>query len=263
MPSRDDLKQAARRELARRELARRNFYEFAQMVYRGYPQARHLEVLCGALQRVERYVATQGREGIGRLMVFMPPRHWKSTTASVLFPTWVLGRNPDARVIIASYNGGLAFGFSRRARNHMQSVEYRNIFGDRAGRASAVTLSEDSRSMESWDIEGHRGGMAAAGVGGGITGKGANLFIIDDPHKDRADAESVTKREAVMDWYRSTAYTRLERGAAMIVIQTRWHALDLSGQLLAQMATDERADRWEVLSLPALAVPFGSERVSG
>lgn len=248
-----ELRTAAKAELARRELARRFFGDFCPYVYTGYPQARHLNVLHAHLQQVERFIATKGAEGIGRLMVNMPPRHWKSTTTSVLFPTWVLGRNPDNRVIVASYAGSLAQGFSRRTRNHMMDVPFRNLFGDQRITDDPVMLSEDSRSVEAWDISGHRGGMIAAGVHGSITGQGANLLIVDDPHKDRQEAESEAKRRQVWDWWTSTARTRLEEGAAVVVIQTRWHSGDLSGKLLAQMAEDPNADQWTVLSLPAVA----------
>ena len=251
--SRQDLQRQAGVELARRELARRYLSDFCGYVYRGYPQASHLAVLHRHLQQVERYIATGGREGIGRLMVNMPPRHWKSTTTSVLFPGWVLGRNPDVRAIVTSYNGSLAFGFSRRTRNLLQDTPFSNLFGGQRSTQAPVELSEDSRSVEAWDIEGHRGGMAAAGVGGGLTGKGADLLIVDDPHKDRAESESQAKREAVWEWWTSTARTRLERGAAVVVIQTRWHLDDLSGRLLQQMANDPEADQWVVLSLPAVA----------
>lgn len=253
------LADAARAELARRELARRDFYDYARYIYTGYPQAAHLRLLARHLEDVERYVTTQGHAGCGRLMINMPPRYWKSTTVSVIFPTWFLGRNPNKRVIITSYNGSLAFGFSRRARNMMQDVPYRNVFGNQSGQALEIAIADDSRSVESWDLAGHRGGMAAAGVGGGITGKGADLFIIDDPHKDRAEAESEAKRQAVWNWYKSTAYTRLERGAAMIVIQTRWHADDLSGRLLQAMGNDPDADLWRVVSMPALAEDWSAE----
>ncbi len=255
MPSRDELKRAARRELARRELARREFNPFCRYVQSNYPRAPHLEVMAQHLEAVERYVATQGKEGIGRLMIWMPPRYWKSTTASVLFPAWVLGRQPETRIILTSYNASLAFSFSRRVRNVIVDDPYRRVFGDKAGIPGAISISQDSRSAESWGLAGTMGGMVAAGVGGGISGKGANLLIIDDPHKDRADAESEAARERIFDWYTSTAYMRVENGA-IIIIQTRWHTDDLSGKLLKRMADDPGADAWVVLSLPALAVAY-------
>lgn len=253
-----DSRSAAQRELARRELARREYYEYARCVYPGWIDTRHHRLLARYLEEVERYVATGGREGIGRLLVFMPPRHGKSLNVSTLFPTWFLGRNPNARVIIASYNGSLATGFSRAARNILVDTPYRVVFGDRSGRESGrehpVGIASDSRSVEAWNLAPpHKGGMTAAGVGGGITGKGAHLFVVDDPHKDRADVESDTRRAAVWDWWTSTAYTRLEDGAAVIGMLTRWHADDWAGRLLKAMVDDDGADRWTVLCLPAVA----------
>jgi len=251
----NDTRLAAKRELARRKLARDSFLDFERYVYKGYPfWARHLNLLASYLEDVERYVATDGAEGIGRLMVFMPPRHWKSTTTSVLFPTWVLGRNPDLRIGITSYNASLAKGFSRRARNHLMDDPFRALFGDRAaGDVDLVEVSGESRSVEEWNLLGTRGGVMAAGVGGGITGRGFNLLIVDDPHKDRAEAESAAKRDAVWSWWTSTARTRIEKGGAAIVIQTRWHSDDLSGKLIKQMVTEPDADQWEIVCLPALA----------
>jgi hypothetical protein len=254
-------RERARQELARRELARRSFVDaedpgegFAPYVLPEWPVgARHLSLLGQKLDEVRRYLESGGEEGIGRLMVWMPPRHWKSTSVSVLFVPYILGVDPDWRVILTSYNAALATGFSRRARNLMIGDRYRAVFGDRAGQPTAVEVSDDSRSVEEWNIAGRNGGVKAAGVGGGITGSGANLFIIDDPHKDRREAESKAARKAVWDWYTSTAYTRLEKGAAMVLIQTRWHPGDLSGLLLRAQVEGELADVWNVLSLPAFA----------
>lgn len=251
----------ARVELARRELARRFFVDpedpaqgFAPYVMPGWPVgAEHLSLLGRKLDEVRRFMETGGEEGIGRLMVWMPPRHWKSLSASVLFVPYVLGVNPDWRVIVTSYNAALATGFSRMGRNLMLGDRYRAVFGDRAGQPTTIQVSDDSRSAEKWDIADHKGGVKAAGVGGGITGTGANLFVIDDPHKDRKEAESKAMRKSVWDWFVSTAYTRLEKNAAMVVIQTRWHPGDLSGMLLQAQVEGEFADEWDVLCLPAYA----------
>jgi predicted phage terminase large subunit-like protein len=240
------------KDLLEIDLARTNYLDFARYAYRGWQDSAHVEILAAYLQEVERYVATQGREGIGRLLIFMPPRHGKSLNSSTLFPAWFLGRNPDCKVIIASYNSSLATGFSRQARNVVLDNPYRAVFGDLSA-GDPVQISGDSRSVERWTLEGHRGGMVAAGVGSGITGKGAHLMIIDDPHKDRADAESKARRDAVWNWWTSTAYTRLENNAAVIGILTRWHADDWAGRLLRQMVEEPGADRWEVLCLPAIA----------
>lgn len=260
-----DLGTAALREKARREKARRELGPFCQFMMPQYPlEAQHLQLLARSLADVERFVASRGREGTGRLMVFMPPRYWKSQTTSCLFPAWFLGRNPECRVILTSYAGQLAFKFSRRVRDLIATEEYGRLFGAQSAvdHEGKVTLSRESRSVQGWDLAGHAGGMVAAGVGGGITGGGAHLLIVDDPVKDRQQAESETYREMVWEWWGSTAYTRLEAGAAVILIMTRWHVEDLAGRLLRQ-AADESAtgggERWRVLMLPAIAEEYGED----
>lgn len=248
-----DPVQLARQELARRELARRKLIFFAWYTFRGYRASRVHELLAEYLEQVERFVATGGREGIGRLMVFMPPRHGKSELVSVRFPAWFLGRNPDCRVILASCTADLAVGFSRRVRNIIMDSPYRAVFGDRSGKAEPIVISDDSRAANAWDFARHRGGMIAAGVGGAIIGRGAHLAIIDDPLRDRRDAESKATRDAVDDWYRSTLYTRLEEGGAVVLMHQRWHEDDLAGRLLRRMVEEDGADQWTVLCLPALA----------
>jgi len=118
-----------------------------------------------------------------------------------------------------------------------------------------VELSEDARSVASWSLKApHKGGMLAAGVGGGITGRGAHLLNIDDPFKNRDEASSEAHRKRVLSWYRSVAYTRLEKGGAVVLINTRWDQEDLSGELLKHMVSDELGDTWEVVFLPAFAL---------
>ena len=249
----------AQAELAQRKLARRHFGDFCRYVVPQYPGARHLGVLCEALEGVERYVASGGAEGIGRLMVFMPPRYWKSTTCSVLFPQWFLGRNPDLRVILASYVASLATGFSRKVRNGIQGLAYGALFGQRGTVDGAPReVASDSRAADEWELAApHRGGMTAAGVGGGLTGKGAHLLIVDDPIKDRREADSDAVRNALWDWWTSTAFTRLEDGAAVLIVLTRWHDDDLAGRLLRQMLEGgEFAQEWRVLTLAARAEIF-------
>jgi predicted phage terminase large subunit-like protein len=256
----DRVAAAALREKARREQARRSLLAFCKYVMPAYPvRAGHLQLLTEKLEQVERYVATLGQEGIGRLMVFMPPRYWKSQTSSVLFPAWFLGRNPDKRVIETSYAGELAFNFSRRVRNTVQSEDYARIFGHLSAVEDPLELARDSRSAKAWDLAGLSGGLAAAGVGGGITGKGAHLLIIDDPVKDREQAESETYRELAWEWYGSTAYTRLEDAGAIILIMTRWHVDDLAGRLLRQMADEPGSEAWQVVLLAARAEGYSAE----
>ena len=181
------------------------------------------------------------RGEIDRLMINMPPRHGKSELASRRFPAWFMGRNPGKSVIAASYNSDLASDFGRQVRNVVSSPEYAQLFETR--------LSEDSRAANRWNTDAG-GGYVAAGVGTAITGRGADVLLIDDPLKDREEADSELQRNKVWDWYTSTAYTRLAPGGRIVVIQTRWHADDLSGRLLADEARG--GDTWEVLNLPAI-----------
>jgi predicted phage terminase large subunit-like protein len=197
--------------------------------------ARHLDLLCSKLEAVE-------RGGIKRLMVFMPPRHGKSEVVSKKFPAWFLGRNPAKEIIISSYSAELAYDFSRLARNTLRE------WGQRLWN---INVAQDSAAVGRWGIKGHRGGLTAAGVGGPITGRGANVAIIDDPFKNWQDAASLTIRDAVWDWYRSTLRTRLAPGGAIVLVMTRWHEDDLAGRLLKE--AQQGGEQWEVISLPAVA----------
>ena len=244
----------ARAELARRELARRHLVDFSCYVAPYYRPARHHRLVGEYLEQVETYVRSRGATGIGRLLILEPPRHGKSEQMSRHFPPWVLGRLPDTHIILTSYIYDLAAKFSRAARDVVLSTPFRAVFGELASTDSPVEMSEDSRSVKAWELAApHRGGMIATGVGGGITGSGANLFLIDDPFKNREEAESESHRESVWEWWTSTAYTRLEDGAAVVASLTRWHGDDWAGRLLKAMAIDPKADRWVVLCLPALA----------
>lgn len=246
--------QDAMLEAIQREQARRDFLTFCQYVDGKHPvDARHIQVLCEKLMQVARYIETGGQEGISRLMVFMPPRYWKSQTASRKFPAWLMGRLPNSRVILTSYNGELASKHSKAVRDLIMERRYQAIFGELSSRENPVAMNQDSRSAANWDLANGRGGMLAAGVGGGITGFGANLFIIDDPVKGRKEASSETISDDQYEWYKSTAYTRLEDHGAIIVIQTRWDVKDLSGRLLEAMVSDEEADQWDVVFMPAIA----------
>jgi len=244
----------ALRERARREKARRHLIDFCQYVSPWYRAARHHVLAADYLEQVETYIRTRGENGIGRLLIFMPPRHGKTELVSKHFPAWVLGRLPDSRVILASYGADLAEGSSRAVRANVQSSQYGAVFGEKSTLDSAVELSTDSRSVKAWDLAiPGRGGVAAAGVGGGITGKVAHLLIVDDTCKNREEAESESNRERVWDWWTSSAYTRLEDGGAVVGMLTRWHQDDWAGRLIKQMASETKADRYVVVCLPALA----------
>lgn len=196
--------------------------------------ADHHALIASRLEAIE-------RGDIDRLMINMPPRHGKSELASRRFPAWFLGRHPDKSVIAASYNSDLATDFGRQVRNIIATDEYQHLF--------PTALAEDSRAANRWNTD-QGGGYVAAGVGTAITGRGADILLIDDPLKDRAEADSELQRNKVWDWYTSTAYTRLAPKGRIIVIQTRWHEDDLSGRLLADEARG--GDKWEVLELPAI-----------
>lgn len=166
-------------------------------------------------------------------MLFVPPRHGKSEMVTVRYPVWRLKQNPAMRVIVGAYNQTLAEKFSRKARRIAETQ---------------LTLSKERTAAEDWETA-QGGGFRAVGVGGGITGQGGDLIIIDDPVKNREEANSQAYRDRVFDWYTDDLYTRLEPGAAMILIMTRWHEDDLAGRILAS----EDGPSWEVVSLPALA----------
>lgn len=204
-------------------------------MFPAYDEQPHHGLIAAHLEAVE-------RQEITRLMITVPPRHGKSELASVRFPAWYLGRHPDHRIIGCSYQATLAERFSGLAKNQVEDARW----------PFPVTLTHDTKSKAAWDIAGHRGGYIAAGVGGSITGHGANLVIIDDPVKSREEADSQVRRENLWDWYQATLYTRLEGSPQSIVlIQTRWHEDDLAGRLLEEMK--EGGDQWVTLNLPALA----------
>jgi predicted phage terminase large subunit-like protein len=244
-------------EIAKRELARRHLIDYCTYVAPWYKPARHHIYLAKKLEQVKRFIETNGQEGIGRLLICEPAQYGKTEQASRLFPSWLLGDLPDTRIILTSYGADLAMENSRVCRNYVGSDEYANIFGQRSAMDEPVELSAESRSVVSWNLKDHRGSVFAAGVGGGITGRPANLVVIDDPFKSREDAESETYRRKVMSWYRSVVYPRVANtpGAAIIIMHTRWDQEDLAGQLLTQMVSDPQADQFDVVFLPALALP--------
>lgn len=218
-------------ELAARG-ARKSLLAFTEFTNPLYVRAGHHERICDRLEAVE-------RGEIDRLMIFMPPRHGKSELASKRFPAWCLGRDPKRQIIAASYNSDLANDFGRNVRNLVNEPEFGQVF-------PGVTLAPDSQAANRMNTN-HRGAYVAAGVGTAVTGRGAHIALIDDPFKDREEADSERRRDVVWDWYRSTLYTRLMPGGAIVLIQTRWHEDDLAGRILEQ-----EADQWEVLELPAI-----------
>ena len=195
-------------------------------------------------EEVENKLEAVEKGEIKRLMLFLPPRHGKSQLASINFPAWYLGRNPDKEIITASYSGDLAQDFGSKTRELIGGdTNYRYIF-------PGITLKEDEKAKAKWRTN-KGGSYTSVGVGGGATGKGAHCLIIDDPIKNQEEANSETYRNKVWNWYISTAYTRLEKNGAIIIILTRWHLDDLAGRLLKAQA--EGGERWEVVKFPAIA----------
>lgn len=225
--------------------ARARLIPFVQATMNSYRAAPVHYLIAEHLEAVE-------RGEVKRLMVFMPPRTGKSELL-IRFVAWALGRNPDWSMIYTSYGADLAWEKSHEARNAVASDEFASVFGRQSLAEQRVELSKSSRSVQRWRIQGRRGGLTAQGVGGPLTGKGAHVAIIDDPVKNREEADSFRVREHIWRWYVSTLYTRLEPAGAVILVMTRWHVDDLAGRLLERASSDPLADQWTVLSLPALA----------
>ncbi len=176
-----------------------------------------------------------------RLIVNMPPRHTKSEFASYLLPAWMVGRRPKLKIIQATHTGELAIRFGRKAKNLIDSPEYQKIF--------ETTLQEDSKAAGRWETA-QGGEYFAAGVGGAITGRGADLLIIDDPHSEQ-DAMSEQSLENAYEWYTSGPRQRLQPGASIVLVMTRWSTKDLTAQLL-KAQKEVKGDQWSVVEFPAL-----------
>lgn len=235
-------------ELASRVLARRRLIHFIKRLDGKYMAGWVHEDICKRLERFSDEVA----KGLSpRLMLLMPPRHGKSRIASISFPAWHLGRNPDHEFIASSYNVALAMTFSRKCQAVMNDPRYP---------FDQVKLDPNNQSAETWGLTNNgmvsAGGYVSAGVGGGITGKGAHILTIDDPIKNHEEADSQLVREGLWDWYTSTAYTRLAPGGGVLVIQTCWHDDDLAGRLQQAMkgfGDDPDVDQFEIVKYPAIA----------
>jgi hypothetical protein len=232
----------------RLHLARRCLAYFATYTDDRYRMNWHHRVLCDLL---DQFVA----QDLRRLMVFMPPRHGKSELVSRKLPAFIFGRNPDAQIIATSYSADLAQRMNRDVQRIVDSPAYTEVFPGTALYGKNIrTVAGGSylRNSDIFEIVNHRGTYRGAGVGGGITGMGGDYIIIDDPIKNREEANSLTYRDRLWDWYTSTLYTRQEKDAAILLTTTRWHEDDLAGRLLELARTEPGADQWEILNLPAL-----------
>jgi len=212
-----------------------------------YQSSPHLQALSDALEAID-------RGELKRLMVLMPPRHGKSELVSLRFPCWYLARHPEDYIVQAGYAESIALTHSRRARDIFISQEMTRLFPDihhRPERPGQEPVIPERQAAHEWGTR-QGGSYYAVGIGGGLTGRGFNLGIIDDPVKDSEEADSVTYRERAFDWYQKVFRTRAQPNAAIIVVMTRWHEDDLVGRLLKQAQEDTTSDRWEVLHFPAI-----------
>lgn len=212
-----------------------------------YEPNYHHEVIAKELENIE----AKGDQDYKVLLVFVPPRHGKSELCSIGFPAWYLGRNPDKEIITVSYSAELAQDFGSKTRSVVNSEAYKLIFN--------VSLKEDEQAKAKWRTD-KGGSYTSVGVGGAITGRGANILLFDDPIKNREEAESEVYREKVWQFFTSTAFTRLEPKGVVVVILTRWHIDDLAGRILKN---PELSKRCKIIHFPAInqeGAPLWAER---
>ena len=235
----EELSQATERKKAQTE-----FLPFINSVWPGFVNGNHHKQMAEAFERVLRGECK-------RLIINMPPRHTKSEFASVHLPAWFLGRFPEKKIIQATHTSELAVGFGRRVRNLLDHEDYRKIFG-------SVKLAKDSKAAGRWSTS--KGGeYFAVGVQGAIAGKGADLFVIDDPIDEQTATYGEYRPEIydkINDWY-TLIRQRLQPNASIIVVMTRWSKRDLTGYLTKRMVEESDGDQWEVIELPAL-MPSGA-----
>ena len=225
------------------KLCQDNFLYFVQTVWPDFicRKAKEKEKW-GHHQHIADELTTIARGSKGRLIVNMPPRHTKSEFASFLYPAWYIGKFPKKKIMQVSHNAELAGRFGSKVRNLIDSPEYKQIFGD-------VKLREDSKAKGRWETN-HGGEYFAAGVGGSITGRGADLLIIDDPHTEQ-DSLSDSAMERAYDWYNSGPRQRLQPGGSILLVMTRWAQDDLTGRLLKGQS-EPKADKWKLIEFPAI-----------
>lgn len=226
------------------ENAQNNFIDFVHQVWPGFIDGAHHKRMAKAFERV-------ARGEIKRLIINMPPRHTKSEFASYLLPAWFLGKFPGKKVIQTSHTAELAVGFGRKVRNLVDSEKYHDIFPD-------VALQSDSKAAGRWATN-HGGDYFAIGIGGAVTGKGADILIIDDPHSEQEAALSETNPEIydkTYEWYTSGPRQRLQPGGAIVIVMTRWSKKDLTGQVV-KSAMQRNGEEWEVIEFPAI-LPSGN-----
>lgn len=231
-------------KLKERELSQKKFIKFVEKVWPTFISGAHHKRMAEAFERVANGTCK-------RLIINMPPRHTKSEFASYLLPAWFLGRFPHKKVIQASHTAELAVGFGRKVRNLVDSDVYHEIFPD-------LHLQSDSKAAGRWNTS-KGGDYFAIGVGGAVTGKGADVLIIDDPHSEQEAAMAASNPDVydkVIEWYTSGPRQRLQPGGAIVIVMTRWSQRDLTGQVL-KAAAQRSGEDWEVIEFPAI-LPSGN-----
>ena len=222
-------------QLRKLDLAEKRFIPFVKHVWPEFIEGDHHRKIAKKFEDI-----ANGK--IKRLIVNMPPRHTKSEFASYLFPAWMVGKNPKLKVIQTTHTGELAVRFGRKMKNLVDTSEFAQVFED-------CKIAADSKAAGRWET--NKGGeYYAAGIGGAITGRGADLLIIDDPHSEQ-DALSETAMDSAYEWYTSGPRQRLQPGGAIVIVMTRWSTKDLTGKLL-NAQTEPKADKWEVVEFPAI-----------
>lgn len=233
-------------ELRQKELdtankAKDNFLDFVKAVWPEFISGYHHKKIAEKFQQLK-------DKKLKRLIVNMPPRHTKSEFASYLLPAWIMGHAPKTKIIQATHTGELAFRFGRKVRNLMDHEDYKRVFKD-------VELSADSKAAGRWET--NKGGeYFATGVGGAITGRGADLLIIDDPHSEQ-DALSETAFDNAYEWYTSGPRQRLQPGGIIVIVMTRWSTKDLTGRLIGAQK-EVKADQWDMIEFPAIFPKTGN-----
>jgi len=228
-------------ELDRVERCRESFLFFVKQMWPGFISGKHHGIMAEAFERV-----VSGE--LKRLIINMPPRHTKSEFASFLLPSWFLGKYPEKKIIQTAHTAELSVGFGRKVRNLVSSEDFQKVF--------ATRLSTDSKAAGRWNTD-KGGDYFAIGVGGAVTGKGADLLIIDDPHSEQeAKQGNPAVYDNVYEWYTSGPRQRLQPGGAIIIVMTRWSKKDLSGQILKNSEKDG-VNEWEVIDFPAI-LPSGT-----
>jgi len=227
-------------ELKRTKLAQDKFLKFVSEVWPTFIGGRHHAKMAEAFERV-------ARGELKRLIINMPPRHTKSEFASYLLPAWFLGKFPLKKIIQCSHTAELAVGFGRKVRNLVDTEVYRQIFPD-------LNLASDSKAAGRWNTS-KGGDYFAIGIGGAVTGKGADVLIIDDPHSEQEAALAEVNPDIydkTYEWYTSGPRQRLQPGGAIVIVMTRWSKRDLTGQILKDAASNDSLGEWEVIEFPAI-----------